>query len=101
MSCVAHDDVMTSLVVNLILWDSLSRQSCVMSVHWYLRECRLRHCVDEDDDELRVQSKRFRWTNSRLTEDLMFCASYIVECTCNCPACRFSTSLRRWPVRSL
>ena len=58
-SCVVQDDVMTSLVVDLILMDSLSRQSCVMSAPWYLRECRLRHCVDEDDDELRVRSKHF------------------------------------------
>ena len=55
-SCVVHDDVMTSLVVDLILTDSLSRQSCVMSAPWYLRECRLRHCVEEDDDELRVRN---------------------------------------------
>ena len=62
MSCVAHEGVMTSLFVDLILTDSLSRQSCVMSAPWYLRECRLRHCVDEDGDELRVRIKRFRWT---------------------------------------
>ena len=134
---------------DVVLTDSLDRQSCVMSAPWYLLWCRLRHCVDEDDDELRCPWRRddvvgcwlninwqldssvlcdecslvlarvqaatlwwwARWRAAcpeqapmdkrRLTEDLMFCASYIVERTCNCPAFRFSTSLRRWPMRSL
>ena len=37
---------------DVVLTDSLDRQSCVMGVPWYLLWCRLRHCVDEDDDEL-------------------------------------------------
>ena len=149
-SWVAHDGVMTSLVVNLILRDSLRPRSCMMSAPWYLLWCRRRHYVDEDHDELccpwrrddviscwlningqlessvlcnecalvlaRVQAATLCWWRRSwaacpeqalpmderlLTEDLMFCASYIVECTCNCPEFRFSTSLRRWPMRSL
>ena len=134
----------------LMLRDSLRRWSCMMSVPWCLLWCRLRHCVDEDHDELCcpwrrddvvscwvningqlgslvlcdecalvlawVQAATLCWwgpwravcpeqalpmDERRLTEGLMFCASYIVECTCNCMAFRFSASLRRWPMRSL
>ena len=38
---------------NVVLTDSLDCQSCVIGAPWYLLWCRLRHCVDEDDDELR------------------------------------------------
>ena len=40
-SCVVNDGVMTSSVVDLISTDRLGRLSCVMSVVWYLQECRL------------------------------------------------------------
>ena len=99
---------------DVVLTDSLDRQSCVMSAPWYLLWCRLRHYVDEDDDELSYPWRRDDVVSCLLDIKGQLASSVLYdECASSCtmsapvpwvrngPAFRFSTSLRRWPMRSL